>query len=343
MTKRATTIKDIAQRLGLSSSTVSRALNDSWEIKQETKDLVLKTAEEMDYHSNLQAVSLATKRSNTIGLIVPELMNSFFPLVIRGVQRVLREAGIRLLIMQSNEMPEEENINIKYMQQYNVDGIIISTAPNCEYNSMLYQKMIDDGIPIVFFNRVCNSVEAPKVIIDNTKMSFNVVRHLLEQGCRNIVHLAGPPNLSISDERKNGYLRALGFYDIPVNSDYILPSGIFENDGYEAMQRVLDAGIVPDGVFAFNDPVAIGAIKVLKNRGLRIPQDVAVAGFSQSRAALIIEPNLTTVEQPTEKMGEIAANLLLRRLKNNIADNTTIILDAKLNIRESTLKNGTQE
>lgn len=338
MTKKVTTIKDIAQKLGLSSSTVSRALNDSWEIKQETKDLVLKTAQEMDYHSNPQAVFLATKRSNTIGLIVPELMNSFFPLVIRGVQKVLREAGFRLLIMQSNELPEEEKENLKYMQQYNVDGLIISTTPYCEYNSILYQKIIDDGIPIVFFNRVCNSVETPKVVIDNVLMSFTVVKHLLEQGCRNIIHLAGPPNLSISEDRKNGYLRALGFYDIPVNSEYIQPAGIFENDGYEAMSRILDKGIVPDAVFAFNDPVAIGAIKLLKKRGLRIPDDVAVAGFSQSQSALIIEPNLTTVEQPTEMMGKTAANLLLRILKAGDSDNTTIVLDCKLNVRDSTLK-----
>ena len=334
-----TTIKDIAQKLGLSTSTVSRAMNDRWEVKKETRELVLKTAEEMDYHSNPQAVFLATKRSNTIGLVVPELVNSFFSIISSGVQNILKEAGYCLLIMQSNESPEEESENILLLQHYNVDGIILSTTPNCEYNRTLYQKLIDDGLPLIFFNRVCNSIRAPKIIIDNMTLSYRVVNHLLKQGCKKIIHLAGPEGLTITDERKNGYLRALGEFNIPIDKSLIFPTGIFQNDGESAINRILDSGVRPDAIFSFNDPVAIGAMKALKKRGLKIPQDVAVAGFSESRSALIIEPNLTTVAQPLTEMGETAARLLLNKLQGKDIGTPTVVLDAKINIRESSLKN----
>lgn len=333
--KKHTTIKDIARELGISTSTVSRALSGSWDVKEETRDLVRKTAETMHYHPNPMAVGLITKKSRTIGLVVPELQNSFFSIIINGIQRILNEAGYQLLITQSDESAEIENRNLQLLKNNMVDGIIISTTANSEQNVDLYNELINDGVPLVFFNRVCTKVEAPKIVINDVKMSFWAAEHLIYSGYKRIAHLSGPDDLSLTKERKAGYMQALRKHNMPINPDMIVRAGIYRQDGEEAMKRMLDAGIRPDAVFAFNDPVAIGAMREIKRRGLRIPDDIAMVGFSESRSALIVEPNLTTIAQPLIEMGEIAAQFILRQANGESVGAPVIELDAKLNIRES--------
>lgn len=333
--KKPATIKDIARELGISTSTVSRALSGSWDVKQETRELVRKTAEAMHYHPNPMAVGLITKKSRTIGLVVPELQNSFFSLIINGIQRILNEAGYQLLITQSDESAEIESRNLQLLKNNMVDGIIISTTANCEQNEELYRELLNDGVPLVFFNRVCSRIEAPKVVINNVKMSFWAVEHLIYSGYKRIAHLSGPDDLSLTRERKAGYAQALRKHGMQVDPTLIVKAGIYRQDGEEAMKRLLDAGTMPDAVFAFNDPVAIGAMQQIKKRGLRIPEDIAMVGFSESRSALIVEPNLTTIAQPLIEMGEIAARFILRQANGESVGAPVVELDAKLNIRES--------
>lgn len=334
-----TTIKDIAQRLGLSKSTVSRALSDSWEIKQETKDLILKTASEMHYHPNILAKGLVTHKSYTIGVVIPELTTSFFPNIISAIQEIFLNEGYQILITQSNESANVERSNLKLLKQFMVDGIIISTTANSIANADIYQEFQDSGIPIVFFNRVCSEIDTTKIIINDKELACVAVTHLINEGCSNIYHFAGPDKLDITLKRMQGYTDAMQKAGLPVINDAIIHSGIFIDDGERTMDEILDHGhTIPDAVFAFNDPVAIGAIKSAKKHGLRIPEDIAFVGFSESNLATVIEPNLTSIEQPLAKMGETAAYSLLDKLQKKTSYDRTIILDAKFNIRESSMK-----
>lgn len=333
------TIKDIAKKLGLSTSTVSRALSDSWEIKKETKELVIKTAAELNYHPNTQAKGLVTKKSYTIGIVVPELVTSFFPMIISGIQKILMHEGYQILITQSNESAETERTNLSLLEQHMVDGIIISTTSDSFVNSDMYQSLQDNGIPLVFFNRVPSNIDTTKIIIDDKKMAYSAVAHLIGEGYRKIFHFAGPEKLDITKDRMNGYIEAMQDANLPISDSTIIHSGIFIRDGEQTMEDILSGnGEKPDAIFAFNDPVAIGAMKALKRHGLRIPYDVTFVGFSESDMATVVEPYLTSIEQPRVEIGEIAASCMLDKIRTNRLLNKKIVLDAKLNIRESSHK-----
>jgi LacI family transcriptional regulator len=332
------TIKDIAKALNVSISTVSRAFNDKYDIRKETRDLIIETAERMGYKPNPIAQKLISRRSYNIGVIVPEFINSFFPQVIMGIQKVLIEQKYQVLIMSSNENSETEKENLITMENNMVDGIIISLS--CETKNIDYLKqMIDAGFPIVMFNRVNEDLPIPKVVFSDYKWSFFATEHLIENGYRNIIHFSGPKNLSFTINRAKGFADALRKHHLPVSGSSIIESGLFVDDGYRCMQKLIDTGHLPDAVFAVNDPTAIGAIKALKKNGLRIPHDVAVAGFSESSLAELIDPALTSVMQPTFEMGIKTAQLLLQQIKGNEPGrNETIVLNGKLNIRESSAR-----
>ncbi|MFI3248434.1 MAG: LacI family DNA-binding transcriptional regulator [Rikenellaceae bacterium] len=336
--KNKITIKDLAKQLGVSISTISRALSNKSDVNKETRDKVLKLAAEMGYRPNPIALNLRNKRSRTIGIVVPEFVNSFFTFIIMAVQEVLDQNGYQLLITQSNESAETEACNLRMLQNNMVEGIMISPTKQGQ-NIDLYREIIDAGTPIVFFNRPCNDVEASKVIIDDFSMAFFATEHLIYEGRRKIAHLAGLESLELTSARKNGYLKALSKHNIPINHEIIVTTGILEERGYEEMTKLLDKGVDIDAVFAMCDPVAIGAMKAIKERGIKIPEQIAIVGFSESRSATLIEPNLTSVAQPLSLMGETVAKLLLKEIdaRNNNQPVTyeTIKLDAILNIRES--------
>ena len=318
------TIKDIAKALGISTSTVSRALSDAWDVKRETREQVLAMAKKLNYHPNLNAKNLQNKRTGTVGIIIPEFVNSFFPRVIMGIQEVLYGENYHMFITQSNESRSQELENMRMLREHMVEGIIISTT-NEGGNEDAYKELIDSGMPLVFFNRCPKTLAAPKVMIDDCLMAEKAVEHLIDTGRRNIVHLVGPVNLEVSASRSQGFANTLSRHGIDPEGR-CLPAGIFIKDGYDAARRLLDAGApLPDAIFCFNDPVAIGAMKALKNAGIRIPQDIAIVGFSEGSMATVVEPQLTTVQQPMHEMGRQAATLLLKQL------------DATLNIRDSSV------
>lgn len=338
--KRSATIKDIAKELNISTSTVSRALTDRWDVNVETRRQVLEVAKKLNYIPNPMAIRLLRKRSKIIGLVVPEFQNSFFPTIIIAIQKVLEKEGYQLLITQSNESSEDEEKNLHLLQNSMVEGILISVTKERE-NVSLYKEIIESGIPIVFFNRVCTEIDTSKVIIDDVKMAFFAVEHLIYSGRKRIAHFEGPKTLELSEKRKKGYIDALSKHKFPVDPSLIVPSGVMMEKGYEAMKNLIRQNNIPDAIFAFCDPVAIGVMKALKENGIRIPEDVAIVGFSESRSALLVEPNLTTVAQPLQEIGETAARLLIDEINNNINEqpvvHETVKLSACLNIRESSV------
>ena len=336
--KRYATIKDIAKELNISTSTVSRALADRWDVKPETRERVLETAKRLNYRPNVLAKNLLSQRTGTIGVIIPEFVNSFFPKVIMGIQDILYQENYRILITQSSESHKEELVNLHLLEDSMVEGIIMSVTRESG-NSEEYQRIIDSGIPIVFFNRVCERTEAPKVIIDDRVMAFRAVEHLIQTGYKRIAHFGGPNKLQLTSERRAGYLDALEKYALPVDESLIIETGVLMEKGISAMKGLLEQNSpLPDAIFAFNDPVAIGAMKVTKEAGLKIPEDIALAGFSEDVMATIVEPQLTTVLQPMYEMGKQAAVLLLEQIRaSKPVKPKTVCLDAQLNIRSSSV------
>lgn len=334
MTPSKATIKDIAKALDVSIATVSRALSGSHEIHPLTKEKVLAKAKELRYKPNIQARNLLKKRSNLIGVVVPEFITFFFPEIIIGIQEVVNKLGYQVLITQSNESSSLESRNVKMLEESLVEGLIVSVAKNSR-NIDLYQRLIKERMPIVFVNRIIPELEANQVVIDDRKWAFKVTEHLIKCGYRKIAHLAGNEHLSVTKERMQGYLNALASYDIPVNDNLIMYVGIQQDKAKIGIDYLMSLRERPDAIFAVNDPVAVGCMLELKERGMSIPEDVAVAGFSESPIGRIIE--LTSVFQPTFEIGKKAAELLLKQINNYEAPVKTIILDAKLNIRNSTL------
>lgn len=331
------TIKDIAKALGISTSTVSRALSDAWDVKRETREQVLAMAKKLNYHPNLNAKNLQNKRTGAIGIIIPEFVSSFFPRVVMGIQEVLYEHNYHMFITQSNESRDQELANLHLLREHMVEGIIISTT-NEGGNEEAYKELIDSGMPLVFFNRCPKTLTAPKVMIDDCLMAEKAVEHLIATGRRNIIHLVGPVNLEVSASRAQGFANTLTRHGINPTGRSIA-AGIFIKDGERAIERILaEGGELPDAIFCFNDPVAIGAMKALKNAGVSIPQDVAIVGFSEGSMATVVEPQLTTVLQPMQEMGRRAAELLLSQLNATRRQAPqTVCLDATLNIRDSSV------
>jgi DNA-binding LacI/PurR family transcriptional regulator len=328
------TIKEIASALGLSIATVSRALNGSYDIHPETKEKVLEKARELHYKPNIQARNLLKKRNNMIGVVVPEFITFFFPEIIIGIQEVVNKHGYQVLICQSNESSSLERKNVEMLEDSMVEGLIVSVTKDSK-NLDLYERLIQDRMPMVFVNRVLPQLDVSQVVIDDRKWAFQTVEHLIKCGYKRIAHLAGNPDLSVTKERLQGYLDALAAYGIPVQEQLIMYVGIQQDRAKSGIDYLLVLKERPDAIFAVNDPVAVGCMLELRKRGLKVPEDVAVSGFSESPIGKIME--LTSVSQPTFEIGKIAAEMLLKKIENYNVPVETIVLDAHLNIRNSTL------
>lgn len=339
MKKHQTTIIDIAKELNISKSTVSRALTNNPNISKKTKKKVLDLAKKLDYQKNMLAISLITSKSNTIGIIVPEFISSYFPNVIIGAQNIASKFGYNVIISQSNESYETEVENAKVMLANQVDGVLVSiTKETKDFEHLkVFQRK---GIPIVFFNRICEEMVVPKVIVDDYDGAFNAVEHLIQIGKKRIAHFAGPKSLSISLKRLNGYYDALTKHEIMIDENLIVNHDLTLKKIKNHITHLLHLKNPPDAIFAINDPTAIEIIKVLKGLKIRIPQDIAVVGFSNDYISELIEPSLTTIAQPVKKIGETAAQLLIDQINRDVDDWKAItkILKTELIIRNSTVK-----
>lgn len=339
MAKKQATIQDIANALKITASTVSRALNDHPKISTNTKELVWATAKKLNYQPNHIASSLRKGKANTIGMIVPRINRHFFSNVITGVESVLNPAGFNLIICQSDESYQREKENIKTLITSRVAGILVSLSIETKDVNHL-EKVLNNHIPLVLFDRITDQLNVSKVDNDDKYGAYELTKHLLNQGYQTFMWIGGPRNSIIYKNRYNGYKKALKEYKLS-DSKFDCFEGTPSLDAAEQfMQQYIKEKKLPDVIFAASDYMAMGVIQALQANGVKVPEDVAVAGYSNEPFASLISPKLTTVEQFSEEMGRSAAKLLLEEIESE--DDTIIprktTLKPKLIVRESTIK-----
>ena len=328
------TIMDIAHQLGISKSTVSRALRGHSDIHEGTRKMILDLAQQLEYQPNPLANALLKSRTNIVGILVPEFRHYFFPTMIMGAQEVLSKAGYNVMICQSDESYETEMANVKALMSSRVDGLLVSVTAQTN-NFDHFRAVLRKEVPMVFFNRVCPELETPQVIVDDYEGAFQAVEHLIKQGYRRIAHLAGPNSLLVSRLRLNGYRDALQKHGLPLDPDLIIHYDLSEEKARIYANYLLSLPQPPDAIFAINDPTAIEIMLVAKSRGVKIPQELGIVGFSNDPVSAIIEPSLTTIEQPVWEMGRQAAKLLLEQMEH--PHNVIHTLPTRLIIRNSSV------
>lgn len=329
------TIKDIARHLCISVSTVSRALTDDKNIRRETREQVLAAAKELGYRPNPVATNLKYGHTNTVGVIVPEMVTPFAAKVIKGIQEVLYANKIKVIIADSNEDPEQEYGNLRMMEQFMVDGIIVGIA-DYKRNQDEYRRLQAEGMPLVFYDRIPYGLDVSKVIVDDYMKAFFLVERLIRSGRRHIAHIHGGDGVYNATERYRGYCDALDKFHLPLDKDLVIKSGLTFADGTRAADRLLAVGKPFDAVFAFTDTLAIGMMNRLREQGRRIPDDIAVASFSGTELSTIVNPRLTTVEPPLLEIGRTAAKLILERIADINSPRRSVVLDAEIMFRDST-------
>lgn len=309
------TIKDIANSLEISPSTVSRALNDHPNISDETKALVAAKAKEMKYQANFIAAGLRTRKSNSIGILVPHITSSFFSAAINGIQRIVSEHGYFTIICQSNENYHDEVDQIRSLLSCKVEGIILSISSETRIYEHLETLQAYDT-PFVFFDRVAPGFDTPTVEANDFTGAYQAVEHLIKRGRKRIAHLGGPEELGISRRRYEGYLEALKTFDYEVNADFAVFTDPESSHEHIIEEMFGDKSKMPDALFTFSDELAVEAILKLKRMGLNVPRDVSVVGFGNSNLCEIVEPHLTSVTHEPAVMGEAAADLLFKVIQN---------------------------
>jgi len=335
----AVTIKDIAKALGLSTSTVSRALRDSYEISQETKKVVLEYAQKINYHPNPIALSLKERKSRTIGVVVCEIANSYFSQVINGIESIAYNKEYNVIIAQSMESFEREIMNLQYLTSRSIDGLIVSVSTETKDFS-LYKELHQRGMPIVFFDRIVDEIDTHKVVTDNYKGAYEATQHLISKGYKNIAIVCNAEGLSISKERLAGFTDALLHNNLRINPAFIKHckhGGMIIEEVEEAMNALLKGKQKPDAIFAGADKLTTGCFRILRAKKIRVPDDMGLIGFSNSDLTELLDPPLSVIRQPAFQMGEIATQLLLLLIesKRPVTSFESKILPTELILRGS--------
>lgn len=331
------TIKDIARALNISPSTVSRALKNHPDISEDTKKAVIAMAEKFDYQPNIVALSLRKSTSFMIGIVIPKIVHHFFSTIISGIEDIVNEKGYRIIITQSNEDSKKESDCVYTLAASRVDGLFMSLASQGEHYEHL-KHIKKRNIPLIFFDRASDEVEASRVIVNDYEGAFQATEHLIYQNRKNILHLAGPKGLMITNNRLNGYKDALLKHNININEDLIIPC---DNSklAKQTIQNLLDKNIYFDGVFAVNDDTAIGAMIALKENKKEIPKEISIIGFGDDPIAELVSPSLSTISQSGFSMGQEVAKIFLDELEKKQKGieiiHTTKIIPTTLVIRES--------
>lgn len=338
--RKEVTIYDIAKALDLSASTVSRGLRNSPSIRKETVQRIKEQAQSMGYQQNPFASNLRKNRSDTIGVILPRLDSSFQSSVVSGIEKIVNQKGYNLIISQSRESLEKEKVNVKTMFDSRVDGLLVSLACNtCNLEHL--DRFLEKGIPVVLFDRVMEHPvhKCTHVVIDNEKAGFDVTEHLIQEGCRRILYLCGDLKSSVYRNRHSGYKRALNQYGLSFQEELTVIDTLDEKSGERAMERISKMEERPDGIFAANDTSAVAIVCELKRAGIRVPEEIAVAGFNDVHISRVIDPPLTTVHYPGQEMGEVAAATLIDMLNStDRVDAKTVTLEHQLVVRQSSAK-----
>ncbi|HWA34986.1 MAG TPA: LacI family DNA-binding transcriptional regulator, partial [Cyclobacteriaceae bacterium] len=335
MRKAAVTIKDIAKALGLSKSTVSRALSDHSSVNKETRKKILDLAQKLHYEPNPLALNFKQKRTKTIGVIIPETVNKFFARAIGGIQHVAHQAGYNVITCESDESYESEKSNLQSLVNSRVDGMLISVASETDRTDH-FDMLVQKGIPVVFFDRIREELNTSQVVTDNYEIAFAATEHLISQGCKKIAILAGPSNLYNSRNRLRGYVDALKKHGLPVRDHYVFHSQFRAGNFEEHARAILDLRERPDAVFAINDYAALELIHFFKKHGLRIPEDIAVMGFNNEVFSKFVEPALSTVDLNAHDLGAAATEILLEQINDPGKEPQKKIIKSKLIVRAST-------
>ena len=337
MEKDRVTIKDIARELGISPSTVSKALKGHPDISSETKKAVRELVERWNYKPDPIALSLKVGQGRTIGVIMPEIVHYFFSTVISGIEDIAYDSGYNVMFCQSNESYEREVKAVETLLNSRVDGILVSLSKvTSDYDH--FRKIIKTGIPLVFFDRICAELETDRVIVDDEQGAFDAAEHLIKTGCKNIIHLSGPQNLLISKNRKDGFLRALKEHNLPAHDDLIINCDTAE-EARVVVPELLKRSSRPDGIFAVNDLTAAEAMKIVKLSGYKVPDDISIIGFTSGMISDLTDPPLTSVQQHGYIVGKEAVSLLISNLENR----KEIIYQTKVIKTELTIKGSTRK
>lgn len=336
------TIKDIAKALGLSTSTVSRALRGSYEISSETKKLVVEYAEQFNYRPNPIALSLKERRSRSLGVVVCEIANNFFSQAINGIESVAYNRGYHVIISQSHESYDREVVNVEHLASRSVDGLLVSLSAETDHIEH-FKNLHDKGFPIVFFDRITEEIDTFKVVVDNYKGAYNATKHLIDSGYKKIAHISSAPHLSISIERLEGYKAALKDNNIPFTESYVKNcnhGGMIYKELEDAVKSLINLKDRPDAIFSAGDRLTVSCLSALNAVGIKIPEEIALVGFSNSPLVELMSPSLTVVKQPAFEMGQTATELLIKLIesKRPITEFEKIILQTEVFVRKSSVK-----
>lgn len=335
MNKGKVTIKDIARELGISPSTVSKALKGHPDISDTTIRSVKELVVKWNYKPDPIALSLQRGSGNTIGVIVPEIVHYFFSTVISGIEDLAYESDYQVMFCLSNESYEREVKAVETLLANRVDGILVSMS-KVTGNFDHFRKIADSGIPLVFYDRICEDIETDRVIVDDEAGAYEATCHLIETGCKNLIHLSGPQNLLIGKNRKNGFIRALKDHNLTVDENNIIRCDT-EDYAMNIIPGLLDRKPLPDGFFAVNDLTAATAMKIVKSSGYMVPDDISIVGFTSGLISDLTDPQLTSVYQDGYSVGRESIKLLFERLgRGKDKPPRTEVINTKLMIKGST-------
>jgi LacI family transcriptional regulator len=337
--KKKTTIKDIANVLNISAAAVSKALHNDSRISEKTKKAVRQVAENLNYQPNHLASALRSGKSKLVGVIVPKTNSNFFSSAIHNIEEFLDDEGYNIIITQSNESFKKECKNIDTLLYLQVDGIIVSMA-NETVDLEYFEKVKSAGIPLITFDRGENDLNVDYIGIDDYNSSHLIVNHLVEQGCKRIAHIGGFKRTRIYNNRIRGYVDALKKHNLPLEEELLIESNLSIEDGREKMRQLLALKNRPDAIYAAGDFAALGALQVLNEQNINIPNEIALVGFGDEPFTSMVTPSITSVNQHPYKIGKIAAETFLGYSKKTKIEQSLnkIILEAELVVRDSSLK-----
>lgn len=336
--KHQVTIKDLAKQLNISVATVSRALRDLPDIHPDTKKAVLDLAAELDYQPNVLAASLVKSKTKTLGLVVPDLGYHFFSTITKAIEEAALQAGYSVLITQTQESYERELINIQNLLRSQVEGIIISLSRETKNFDHLI-RLQKRGMPLVFFDRNSEEILASKVMVDNEVSAYEAAKHLIDNGCKKIAFVAGPTNVSVSNQRLEGYKRALRAHQMKIDDQYIIHSDYFQDTAIQLTHQLMAIKNPPDGIVVVSDRLAVGVMLALKQLQIKVPEQLKIVSFNNEPICSVISPSISSVAQPLETIGKLATELLIEQIECKTEYEPQIrVLKTELVIRESSRK-----
>lgn len=337
MNKRHISLKDLANELGVSISTISRALKNHPDISSELTQKIQQLAKDRNYTPNPLAMGLLKQQTKMIGVIVPDLVTHFYSSIISGIEQVAKQHGYYIVIASSNESLEKEIESVDNLLKSRVEGLIVCLSQ--ETNSFEhFERLVRNEIPLVFFDRVCDNLEVPTVTADGIEAASKITEHFYSNGCRRIAYISGPEHLNISKNRKEGYLKGLKNCGLEFNHELLVECNLSTEDATEATKKLLHQNELPDAIFGLNDTIAFAAMKEIKKQGLKIPKDIALVGFTDEFHSTVVDPSLTSVTHPTLNMGQEAANLFFQIVENGKNFKKKVVLKTVLVVRESSKK-----